>query len=332
MRSIRLVALAAVLGLSMTAGPAAAVIAGDLNAADDDTTVVQDSDSNLLLIGTNDSAPGPATFALLTGPSHGIAAVGQDSGLANYKPNAGYHGIDTFTYGIADGNGAADTATVTITVTPTGTPATDVTISTHVDDPEIPVGSQTFDSVVVDAPPAQPGGPVPPAPTGSVTFKLYGPGDEACTGQVYFTDTQQLTLTQAQSDPFTVTTAGAYSWRATYTGDSNYAAKTAPCNDVNEAVTVTSTSEPETNVVDVEAACSGEVTFTNLLSEEINVRYGPNDSLEGEFDLPADQSHTITTNARSLIYLAANKFRPASQETSRFRTAQTAPATVKTTL
>ena len=60
------------------------------------------------------------------------------------------------------------------------------------------------------------------------------------------------------------------------------------------------------DVVDVEADCSGEVTFTNLLSEEVNVRYGPGDSLEGEFDLPADQSETITTNSDAINYLAAN--------------------------
>ena len=62
----------------------------------------------------------------------------------------------------------------------------------------------------------------------------------------------------------------------------------------------------EEDVVDVGADCSGDVTFTNLLDEQINVRYGPGDTLEGEFDLAAGQSETITTSAQVLTFLAAN--------------------------
>ena len=37
-------------------------------------------------------------------------------GTVTYTPDADFHGIDTFTYTISDGNGGTDTATVIVTV------------------------------------------------------------------------------------------------------------------------------------------------------------------------------------------------------------------------
>ena len=83
------------------------------------------------------------------------------------------------------------------------------------------------------------------------------------------------------------------------------------------------------DVVDVGADCSGNVTFTNLLDEQVNVRYGPSVSLEGEFDLAAGQSETITTRLRYSTSLLRTP-RPARVDPSRSRIARTAAVTMTT--
>ena len=90
-----------------------AAAAGSPRAADDvgttnvNTAVVVD-------VLANDSDPDGDTVAVasLTMPSNGVASLNAD-GTITYTPNAGYTGIDTFTYTIEDGNGG--TATVRIT-------------------------------------------------------------------------------------------------------------------------------------------------------------------------------------------------------------------------
>ena len=39
-------------------------------------------------------------------------------GTVTYTPDPDFHGIDSFTYTVSDGNGGTDTATVTVTVDP----------------------------------------------------------------------------------------------------------------------------------------------------------------------------------------------------------------------
>lgn len=81
------------------------------------------------------------------------------------------------------------------------------------------------------------------APTGTVGFKLYGPVDTSCTGTALFTSTVPLTAATVGSGNFTGTsTVGTYSWTAAYSGDSNNAAASSPCN----AETAVITSPPST--------------------------------------------------------------------------------------
>jgi len=65
----------------------------------------------------NDSDPdGDAlTASLVSGVSSGTLSFSSD-GSFEYVPNSGFGGTDTFTYEVADGNGASDQATVTIDV------------------------------------------------------------------------------------------------------------------------------------------------------------------------------------------------------------------------
>jgi large repetitive protein len=89
-------------------------------------TAVDDSyegqQDELLLIAApgvlaNDSDPDgdPLTAVLVTPTSSGALTLNLD-GSFSYMPEAGFAGIDTFTYRVNDGQGSSDTATVTITV------------------------------------------------------------------------------------------------------------------------------------------------------------------------------------------------------------------------
>ena len=81
------------------------------------------------------------------------------------------------------------------------------------------------------------------APTGTLTFALYGPDDAGCSGgSIIPTDTQALTAdgqnATATSSAFTPAATGVYRWRAVFGGDANYQTTAAPCNAANESATV----------------------------------------------------------------------------------------------
>ncbi|NLS95344.1 MAG: tandem-95 repeat protein, partial [Planctomycetaceae bacterium] len=82
----------------------------------EDGTLTVDAENGVL---TNDSDVDGDTLsvALATGPSHGTLTLNTD-GSFEYKPEADFHGTDTFTYVVNDGFGNSAAATVTITVNP----------------------------------------------------------------------------------------------------------------------------------------------------------------------------------------------------------------------
>lgn len=60
------------------------------------------------------------------------------------------------------------------------------------------------------------------SPTGTLTFKLYGPDNPGCSGDAVFTSQVPVSANGAQnSAPFTPTAAGTYRWRVSYSGDAN---------------------------------------------------------------------------------------------------------------
>src|SRR5947208_950413 len=82
-----------------------------------------------------------------------------------------------------------------------------------------------------------------PAPTGTVTFTVFGPNNATCTGTPVFTSAAQPLAggpptATATSGPFTPPSAGTYRWIAAYSGDANYAAVSTTCNDANESSVV----------------------------------------------------------------------------------------------
>ena len=79
-------------------------------------------------------------------------------------------------------------------------------------------------------------------PTGSITFRLYGPNDTSCTGAPVFTSNAIAVNgngTYASAPGYTSTAVGTYRWIASYSGDANNVAIPGACNGANESVTIT---------------------------------------------------------------------------------------------
>lgn len=87
--------------------------------AEDDNATTDEDNSVVIAVADNDSDPDgnldPTTTTATSGPSHG-SLVNNGDGSFIYTPEPDFHGMDSFTYEIADSAGATDTATVTITI------------------------------------------------------------------------------------------------------------------------------------------------------------------------------------------------------------------------
>ena len=111
-------------------------------------------------------------------------------------------------------------------------------------------------------------------PSGTVTFKLYGPSDTTCTAAPAFTSTVPET-TPTTSGVYSPTAAGTYHWVATYNGDVSNATASNGCADPTEAVVVTasgasapppppkSTCDPGKMAGDLLASLVGTLTGTS---------------------------------------------------------------------
>lgn len=76
-------------------------------------------------------------------------------------------------------------------------------------------------------------------PTGQITFRLFGPGDESCAGDPVFTATRDVSGNGTyQSGEFAPADAGTYRWVATYSGDADNRQVSGDCQDPAERVTV----------------------------------------------------------------------------------------------
>lgn len=81
-----------------------------------------------------------------------------------------------------------------------------------------------------------------PDDTGTVDFELFGPDNNTCSGAPIFQSLNNpisSTSNQVTSEPFTPQAIGTYYWVASYSGDRNNVAVTAPCDASNESVVVT---------------------------------------------------------------------------------------------
>lgn len=95
-------------------------VAGGINAAPNaaDDMAATSADTHVIIdVLANDSDPDSDPLSVISagGSAHGAVSVNTD-GTLTYAPDAGFSGMDTFTYTISDGNGGQDTAQVTVHV------------------------------------------------------------------------------------------------------------------------------------------------------------------------------------------------------------------------
>ena len=94
----------------------------DPDAVDDADTTDEDTPVTILVLDNDTDVDGDTlTVTGTTAPSNGSVAINGD-GTVTYTPDPDFHGIDSFTYTISDGNGGTDTAMVTVTINPINDP------------------------------------------------------------------------------------------------------------------------------------------------------------------------------------------------------------------
>jgi hypothetical protein len=113
-------------------------------------------------------------------------------------------------------------------IPPTPTPTPTLTLST-VASPGVALGAAIFDTATLS------GGN---APTGTITFNVYGPNDSTCGTTSKSTSTAVVPSGTYTSASFTPSATGTYRWIARYSGDANNAAVLTACADVSESVIV----------------------------------------------------------------------------------------------
>jgi hypothetical protein len=123
-------------------------------------------------------------------------------------------------------------------------------------------------------------------PTGTVTFNAYGPNDPTCAGAVAFTDTVSVAGNGLYpSANFTPTQLGTYRWTADYSGDTDNAPVSSPCNAPNESSTVSkatptliTNASPKNVAPGAQVHDTANLSFGHNPTGQIVFRlYGPND-------------------------------------------------------
>ncbi|MEO7556423.1 MAG: Ig-like domain-containing protein [Acidimicrobiales bacterium] len=143
------------------------------------------------------------------------------------------------------------------------------------------------------------------SPTGSITFKLFGPNDSSCLNPAVFTSAAVTVTGNASygSGSFTPTLVGTYRWTAAYSGDGNNNAATSGCNAPNESVAVSAAS-PSLSTVASGVAAGGQVSDTATLAGGVSPTgsitfklFGPNDSSCSNPAVFTSAAVTVTGNA-----------------------------------
>lgn len=142
------------------------------------------------------------------------------------------------------------------------------------------------------------------SPTGSVTFRVYGPNDATCSGTPAFTSVNPVVGGVATSNPFPTAAVGTYRWTASYSGDANNVSVSSPCNAPNESSVVTTVcaappavgtpipgynvivAQPGVNTVgtagnDVIYGTSGDDRIAGLGGDDLIFGMGGNDQISG---------------------------------------------------
>jgi tellurite resistance-related uncharacterized protein len=196
-------------------------------------------------------AAGTATTVTSTSASFTPTAPGTYRVIATYNGDANYNTI---------AGACNDTGEQVVVAKATPTIVTQVSNANRI------VGQSFTDTATLTVPAGA------PAPTGDVTFRVYGPGDTTCTGTpVFISANRPLSGLTATSAAFTPASVGTYHVIATYNGDANYNTIVGACNDANEQVVVTLASPTITtnasgNVVLGSGTLGDNATVSGLIS------------------------------------------------------------------
>lgn len=166
------------------------------------------------------------------------------------------------------------------------------------------------------------------APTGTVTFRLYGPSDADCTGTPVFTTTHTIAELEVsgRSASFVPTQAGTYRWIASYSGDANNNPVAGACGEADQILTVTARSAllveatpsaaPLGQQIRARAVLAGAVDPTGTVTFNL---YHPNDGtcfspvFTSTVAISADgkatsEAYTPTFNAGSFPYMGTYRW------------------------
>ncbi|MFZ2492478.1 MAG: tandem-95 repeat protein, partial [Thermoanaerobaculia bacterium] len=114
-------------------------------AVNDEATTAEDTALEIAVIANDTDADGDSlTVTAASTPGHGAVVI--NGATVTYTPATNWHGTDSFTYTVNDGNGASTTATVSVTVTPVNdAPVADDDTATPTQGPG-PTGSDVLDN------------------------------------------------------------------------------------------------------------------------------------------------------------------------------------------
>ena len=204
----------------------------------------------------------------VTGNGNYTSASFTTTAAGTYRFIAAYSG-DANNAAVTSACNAANESVVVSPVTPT--------IVTHASAP-VPVGGTISDTATLS------GGV---APTGTITFTVFGPNDATCALAPAFTSVTAVTSGNGTypSGTFTSAAAGTYRFIAAYSGDANNAAVTTLCGDPNESVTVAPATPALVTVASTTGPVGGTVSDTATLSGGVNPTgsitfdlFGPNNA------------------------------------------------------
>ncbi len=123
------------------------------------------------------------------------------------------------------------------------------------------------------------------APTGSILFNLYGPGDTTCSTSIFNSTVPVTGAGSYNSASFATSQAGTYQWTAAYSGDVNNDAVSTICNDPAEDVIVGKANTVLTTNASAPVAVGGGPIFDTA---HLNGGFNPTGTITFELSGPAD--------------------------------------------